>query len=68
MVNQCGYEKFEEMEIDKKREIYDLSDHCMVRLSPKMKKRINKRRKRADNGEIQTITWKNEQLCKRSEV
>ena len=38
MVNQCGYEKFEEMEIDKKREIYDLSDHYMVRLSLKMKK------------------------------
>ena len=47
MVNQCGYEKFEEMEIDKKRDIYDLSDHCMVRLSPKMKKRINKRRKKS---------------------
>ena len=38
MVYQCGYEKFEEMEVDEKREIYDLSDHCMVRLSLKIKK------------------------------
>ena len=38
MVNQCGYEKFEEMEIDKKREIYDLLDYCMVRLSLKRNK------------------------------
>ena len=46
MVSQCGYEKFEEIEIDEKREIYDLSaDHCMVRLSLKIKK-INKRRKK----------------------
>ena len=45
MVNQCGYEKFEEMEINKKKEIYDLSDHCMVRLSLKMKKNKQKREK-----------------------
>ena len=44
MVNQCGYEKFEE--IDEKREIYDLSDHCMVRLSLKIKK--NKRKKKKE--------------------
>ena len=33
MVNQCGYKKFEEMEVNEKREIYDLSDHCMVRIT-----------------------------------
>ena len=44
MVNQCRYEKCEEMEIDEKREIDDLSegDHCIVRLSLKIKK--NKRK------------------------
>ena len=31
------------MEVDEKREIYDLSDHCMVRLSLKIKE--NKQRK-----------------------
>ena len=45
MVNQCGYEKFEEMDVDKKREIYDLSDHCMVRLSLKIKKNKQKKEK-----------------------
>ena len=45
MVNQCGYEKFEEMEVDEKREIYDLSDHCMVRLSLKIKKNKQKKEK-----------------------
>ena len=45
MVNQCGYEKFEEMEIDENREIYDLSDHCMVRLSLKIKKNKQKKEK-----------------------
>ena len=45
MVNQCGYEKFEEMEVDEKREIYDLSDHCMVRLSLKRKKNKQKKKK-----------------------
>ena len=39
MVSQCRYKKFEEMEVDEKREIYDLSDHCMVRLSLKIKKK-----------------------------
>ena len=29
---------FEEMEVGEKREIYDLSDHCMVRLGLKIKK------------------------------
>ena len=42
--DQYGYEKFEEMEVDEKREIYDLSDHCMVRLSLKNIKR-NKQKK-----------------------
>ena len=46
MVNQCGYEKCKEMEVDEKREIYDLSDHCMVRLSLKIKK--NKQNKEKD--------------------
>ena len=45
MVNQCGYEKFEEMEVDEKREIYDLSDHCMVRLRLKIKKNKQKKEK-----------------------
>ena len=45
MVNQCRYEKFEEMEVDEKREIYDLSDHCMVRLSLKIKKNKQKKEK-----------------------
>ena len=46
MVSQCGYEKFEEIKIDEKREIYDLSaDHCMMRLRLKIKKK-NKRRKK----------------------
>ena len=45
MVNQCGYEKFEEMEVDEKREIYDLSDHCMVRLSLKINKNKQKKEK-----------------------
>ena len=45
MVNQCGYEKFEEMEVDENIEIYDLSDHCMVRLSLKMKKNKQKKEK-----------------------
>ena len=63
MVNQCGYGKFEEMEVvDEKREIYDLSDHCMVRLSLKNKEKQRQEGKRGDNREIQTITRKNEQL------
>ena len=45
MVNQCGYEKFEEMEVNEKREIYDLFDHCMVRLSLKIKKNKHKKEK-----------------------
>ena len=45
MVNQCGYEKFDEMEVDEKREIYDLSDHCMVRLRLKIKKNKQKKEK-----------------------
>ena len=61
MVNQCGYEKFEEMEVDEKREIYDLSDHCMLRLSLKIKKKP-KEGKRRDNREIQTTTRKYELL------
>ena len=62
MVNQYGYEKFEEMEVDEKREIYDLSDHGMVRLSLKIKEIKTKEGKRGDNREIQTITRNNEQL------
>ena len=63
MVNQCGYEKFEEMEVDEKGEIYDLSDHCMVgETKPKNKEKPTQERKRGDNREIQTITRKNEQL------
>ena len=46
----------------KKREICDLSDHSMVRLSLKIKKNKQKKEKRGDNREIQTITRKNEQL------
>ena len=42
MVNQCGYENYEEMEVDEKGEICDLSDHCMVRLSLKIKKKNEK--------------------------
>ena len=45
MVNQCGYEKCEEIEVDEKREIYDLSDHCMVRLRLKIKKNKQKKEK-----------------------
>ena len=45
MVNQCGYEKFEGMEIDEKREKYDLSVHCMV-LSLKKKRKTNEGRKK----------------------
>ena len=45
MVNQCGYEKFKEMEVDEKREKYDLSDHCMARLSLKIKKNKQKMEK-----------------------
>ena len=47
----------EEMEVDEKREIYDLSDHCLVRLSLKIKK--NKQKKEKEETiyrEIQTIT------------
>ena len=50
------------MEVDEKREIYDLSDHCMVRLRLKIKKNKTKEGKRGNNREIQTITRKNEQL------
>ena len=45
MVNQCGYQKFEEMEVDEKREIYDLPDLCMVRLNLKIKKNKQKKEK-----------------------
>ena len=44
-VNKCGYEKFEEMEVDEKREIYDLSDHYIVRLRLKLKKNKQKKEK-----------------------
>ena len=61
MVNQCG--KFVELEVDeKKREIYDLSDHCIVRLSLKIKKNNQKEGKRRNIREIQNITRKNDQL------
>ena len=33
------------MEVDEKREMYDLSDHCMVRLSLKIKKKKQKKEK-----------------------
>ena len=45
MVNQCRYEIFEEIEINEKREAYDLSDHCMVKLSLKMKENKEKKEK-----------------------
>ena len=51
------------MEVDENRDIYDHSDHYMVRLSLKVKKnKLTKEGKRGDNREIQTITRKNEQL------
>ena len=45
MVNQCRYEKIEELEVDEKREIYYLYDHCMVTLSLKIKKNKQKKEK-----------------------
>ena len=38
-------QKNEEMEVNEKREIYDMSDHCMVRLSLKIKKNKEKKEK-----------------------
>ena len=60
------YEKFETIEIDEKREKYDLSDHCMVMFSLKMKKNKKKKKRNTDYHRVDRINRYEKELMERT--